>query len=68
MRIEDDKTVPCRICTKPTPMLGTKLCDPCWELNSRLYRAALLMRSEDTGVRERVAAMLRRALEGKNPE
>lgn len=26
------ETVPCTICGAPTPMLGTKLCDPCWEL------------------------------------
>lgn len=25
------KTVPCTRCGTPTPMLGTRLCDPCWE-------------------------------------
>jgi rubrerythrin len=26
------ETVPCTTCGTPTRMLGTKLCDPCWEL------------------------------------
>lgn len=29
-------TVPCRLCSSPTPMLGTKLCDRCWELEHRI--------------------------------
>lgn len=29
-------TVPCRLCSKPTMMLGTRLCDPCWELETRI--------------------------------
>jgi NMD protein affecting ribosome stability and mRNA decay len=28
--------IPCTICGKPTPMLGTKLCNRCWELRSRI--------------------------------
>ncbi len=27
----DRETTPCTQCSTPTPMLGTKLCDPCWE-------------------------------------
>jgi hypothetical protein len=30
------KTIPCKTCGKPTSMLGTKLCDPCWEVEHRL--------------------------------
>lgn len=30
-------TVACRICSNPTPMLGTKLCDRCWELEKRIH-------------------------------
>jgi hypothetical protein len=30
------KTIPCRICGKPTKMLGTMLCDRCWELETRI--------------------------------
>jgi hypothetical protein len=30
------ETVPCMICGRPTPMTGTKLCDGCWEVTSRL--------------------------------
>lgn len=33
---DDRPTVPCAICGTPTPMLGTKRCDPCWELESRI--------------------------------
>lgn len=33
-RLEDK--VSCRLCGKLTPMLGTKLCDRCWELESRI--------------------------------
>lgn len=41
-------TVPCEICTKPTDMLGTKLCDPCWQLKQRLenYLPLLLANPE----------------------
>jgi hypothetical protein len=30
------ETVPCKFCGDPTPMLGTKLCDGCWEVSRRL--------------------------------
>jgi len=30
------KTMPCQVCRKPTRMLGTKLCDGCWEIKSRM--------------------------------
>lgn len=33
------ETIPCRICGEKTPMLGTKLCDRCWELESRILAA-----------------------------
>lgn len=29
-------TVPCRLCTAKTMMLGTKLCNSCWELENRV--------------------------------
>lgn len=28
--------IPCRVCGEPTSMLGTKLCNGCWEVESRL--------------------------------
>lgn len=31
-----ERTVPCKTCTTPTPMTGTKLCDACWEVERRL--------------------------------
>ena len=34
--MSEQKTVPCRICSTLTPMLGTKLCDRCWELDYRI--------------------------------
>lgn len=33
--------VPCTFCEQPTLMLGTKMCDNCWELRSRLVRLKL---------------------------
>lgn len=30
------QTIACHICGLQTPMLGTKLCDRCWELQSRI--------------------------------
>lgn len=30
------ETCPCKTCGKSTPMLGTKLCDGCWEVERRL--------------------------------
>ena len=36
--IRKKETVPCKTCGKPTPMLGTKLCDSCWEVETRLSR------------------------------
>jgi hypothetical protein len=28
--------IPCQICGEPTNFLGTKLCNGCWEITSRL--------------------------------
>ena len=33
---KDEDRVPCRLCSAPTRMLGTKLCDGCYELESRI--------------------------------
>jgi len=33
-----EQTVPCTICGEPTIMRGTKLCDNCWEVLSRVSR------------------------------
>jgi hypothetical protein len=30
------KTVPCKYCEEPTEMLGTKQCDNCWEVATRI--------------------------------
>ncbi len=35
----EEKTTPCRLCGMPTEMLSTKLCDPCWELESRIQKS-----------------------------
>lgn len=32
------ETVPCKYCGEPTKMLGTKLCDWCWELERGIRR------------------------------
>lgn len=30
------ETTECTLCNQETPMIGTKLCDRCWELKSRI--------------------------------
>lgn len=30
------ETVACKLCGEPTPMLGTKMCNSCWELDKRI--------------------------------
>jgi hypothetical protein len=47
---------PCETCGQPTPMLGTKRCNGCWEVEHRL-RYYLL------DGKAKAAANLRRALE-----
>lgn len=32
----EEETVPCDLCGTPTPMTGTRRCDPCWELERRV--------------------------------
>lgn len=29
--------VPCDLCSRPTAMTGTRRCDRCWELESRIH-------------------------------
>ena len=36
IRAKPDPTCPCRLCGQPTRMLGTELCDGCWELERRV--------------------------------
>lgn len=38
-------TIPCKHCGRPTRMLGTQLCDKCWELERRVQDDVLLTRS-----------------------
>ena len=35
-RPNESQTVPCKWCGTPTPMLATKMCNGCWELESRI--------------------------------
>ena len=36
LRKPEPETVPCGLCGTPTPMTGTRRCDRCWELESRI--------------------------------
>ena len=38
----NQKTVPCRLCSQPTLMLGTKLCDRCWGIEHRVQSDPLI--------------------------
>ncbi len=31
-----EKTIPCKTCDESTTFLGTKLCNGCWEVETRL--------------------------------
>ncbi len=42
---DDRPTVPCGICKQPTPMLGTRRCDGCWELEQRIQHQPELARA-----------------------
>lgn len=37
-------TIPCRLCGFSTPMLGTQLCNTCWELEHRIFANPVLAR------------------------
>lgn len=43
--MNEEETTTCTICGNQTPMLGTKLCDPCWELQSRIEAGPDLARA-----------------------
>lgn len=34
----EEDYVDCKICGRPTPMLGTKLCNGCWEFDGNIDR------------------------------
>lgn len=36
--VNPPEAVPCKWCGKPTAMLGTKMCDRCWELDGQIRR------------------------------
>ena len=38
------ETVPCIYCGQPTPMLATRLCNNCWELDRRMRADPALAR------------------------
>ena len=42
--VDDRPRVPCKWCSKPTPMTGTKLCDNCYELDVRIRLDTALAR------------------------
>lgn len=44
IKCENCETVACMYCGTQTPMTGTKKCDRCWELDSRIRRNPELAR------------------------
>jgi NMD protein affecting ribosome stability and mRNA decay len=44
LRLDPATTVPCKLCGEPTTMLGTKLCDNCWELEHRIQSSPKIAR------------------------
>jgi len=59
--MDNRPTVPCRHCSDPTPMLGTKMCDRCWELEWRVKDKPAVA-AKILGV-ERWEAYIRKCLE-----
>jgi ribosomal protein L37E len=57
---QPEETMPCKRCGRPTPYLGTQLCDSCWQVEGRLQhylksesaRAEVKRFLEGLGVRE----------------
>jgi len=50
-----EETVPCTWCGKPTTMLGTKLCDRCWELETRIHHDPKLAKRMLTAIQRNEA-------------
>ncbi len=53
-----EKTCPCTWCGRPTKMLGTKLCDPCWELERRVRMDPLLAARMLAALHKDIAVLL----------
>lgn len=60
MTVGECETCPCKFCGDPTPMLGAKMCNGCWEVERNLrhfirhwrgrqYVLELLAREEGAG-------------------
>lgn len=62
--MRDEETVPCGVCRRPTSMLGTKRCDRCYELESRikddLDLAQKILEAARAQERERLARLCER--------
>lgn len=43
---DERETVPCQFCELPTPMLGTRMCDNCWEVHARIRSMPSLVLSK----------------------
>jgi hypothetical protein len=53
--VKDPETVPCDTCGTPTAMFGTRRCNNCWEVESRL--SGYLTRTGEAGRRFVIAAL-----------
>jgi ribosomal protein L37E len=42
--MKERDSVPCRLCGDVTHMVSTRLCDRCWELETRIHRSPELAR------------------------
>jgi hypothetical protein len=51
-------TIPCTWCGTPTRMLGTKLCDGCWELEGRVRRDPELATKMLAGITGKTVVLL----------
>lgn len=61
-RVMSEPTVPCGICGTPTAMTGTKRCDPCWEMETKIVQNPILARKILDSAHPRQTVDLRTAL------
>lgn len=59
------ETVACKYCGDPTPMLGTRLCDNCWEISRNLR--AYIEKAKKGGADLLVSAVLQAVVNSYDP-
>jgi len=56
----------CKFCGDPTPMTGTKCCDRCWELETRIRKDIHLAKKILVAVSDEIHSLEQKLKEGRN--